>query len=131
MRRLGTSGLLAALALVLGRPIADGEYPHRLGLLLNEARGRSAGGPDQPLPDALHNWIARALQLDVRQGFQSATDAQVALEDALLSEDSSFVAAPIALETFLTRYINVMLDPIPATLPRVAVAVPPLPSSAW
>jgi serine/threonine protein kinase len=61
---------MTALALVLGRPIADGEYPHRLGSLLNEARGRTAGADDQPLPDALHNWIARALQLDVRQGFQ-------------------------------------------------------------
>src|SRR6186997_1934196 len=102
---------LVALALVLGRPIAAEEYPHRVGQLLNEARAYSAGAGDQPLPQALHNWIARALQLDPRQGFTSATDAQVALEDAL-TEDSDFVAAPVALETFLSRYISVMLDPI-------------------
>ncbi|HMC78588.1 MAG TPA: PEGA domain-containing protein [Vicinamibacterales bacterium] len=120
---------MTALALVLGRPIAASEYPHRLGSLLNEARGRTAGAEDQPLPDALHNWIARALQLDVRQGFQSATEAQVALEDALLSEDSSFVAAPIALETFLSRYIAVMLDPIPAAAPIAAPAIAIVPSA--
>ena len=95
---------LTALALVLGRPLADHEYPQRIGALLNEARARTAGADDQPLPDALHNWIARALQLDVRQGFQSATEAQVALEDAL-ADDTEFVAraggargVPVALQ---------------------------------
>src|SRR5204863_2485430 len=100
--------------------------------LLAEARARAAGGDDQPLPDELHTWIARALQLDGRQGFTSATDAQVALEDAL-AEDSEYVAAPVALETFLSRYIAAMLDPvpvaIPAVKPRVAVAVTPVPAA--
>jgi hypothetical protein len=83
---------LVALSLVLGRPIGPDEYPHRIGQLLSDARARSVGAADQPLPHALHTWIARALQLDPRQGFMSATDAQVALEDAL-SEDSDIVAA--------------------------------------
>jgi hypothetical protein len=112
---------LVALALVLGRPIGADEYPHRVGQLLHDARARSVGAPDQPLPQALHNWIARALQSDPRQGFVSATDAQVALEDAL-AEDSDFVAAPVALETFLSRYIAVMLEPATPT----TVAPPPL-----
>jgi serine/threonine protein kinase len=113
---------LVALALVLGRPIGAEEYPHRVAHLLNNARARSAGAPDQPLPDSLHNWIARALQLDVRQGFTSATDAQVALEDAL-ADDTGFVAAPVALETFLSRYIAAMLEPAPLS-PPVAAAAP-------
>lgn len=115
---------LVALALVLGRPIAADEYPLRIGALLDGARAR--GGPvteDQPLPDALHNWIARALQLDARQGFQSATEAQIALEDALADVDE-FVAAPVALETFLSRYIGVMLDP---PLPQAPASAPPPP----
>jgi len=111
---------LVALALVLGRPIAADEYPHRVAQLLNDARAHSVGAADQPLPQPLHNWIARALQLDPRQGFVSATEAQVALEDAL-AEDSDFVAAPVALETFLSRYIAVMLEPVTPT----AVAPPP------
>ena len=117
---------LVGLALVLGRPIADDEYPGRVSQLLNDARARSAGGDDQPLPDALHNWLARALQLDVRQAFTSATDAQVALEDALF-EDTGFVAAPVALETFLSRYIAAMLEPVvPVAVARPVVTIAPL-----
>jgi PEGA domain-containing protein len=112
---------MVALALVLGRPIAADEYPHRIAALLNEARARSAGAEDQPLPDALHNWIARALQLDVRQGFQSASEAQVALEDAL-ADDSGFVPAPVALEAFLSRFSDVMLEPAQARPAPVAMA---------
>src|SRR3954462_2330130 len=112
---------LVALSLVLGRPIGSDEYPHHVGHLLSQARARSVGTVDQPLPPALHSWIARALQLEPRQAFTSATDAQVALEDAL-AEDSEFVAAPVALETFLSRYIAVMLDPIS---PPTVIAPPP------
>jgi PEGA domain len=115
---------LVALALVLGRPISEQEYPHRVSQLLNDARARTAGVEDQPLPEALQNWIARALHLDPRQGFASATEAQSALEDAL-SDDSGFVAAPVALETFLSRYISVMLDPTPpVSAPRASVEPP-------
>jgi hypothetical protein len=118
---------LTALALVLGRPLADHEYPQRIGTLLNEARARTAGSSDQPLPDALHNWIARALQLDVRQGYQSATEAQVELEDAL-ADDSEFVPAPVALEAFLSRYSAVMLEPALAPAPAapspISIVVP-------
>ena len=120
---------LVALALVLGRPIGPDEYPHRVGQLLSDARARSAGAGDQPLPDALHNWIARALQIDPRQGFTSATEAQVALEDAL-ADDAGFVAAPVALETFLSRYIAAMLEPAPAVAQRTVTAVLPEPIAA-
>ena len=114
---------VVALSLILGRPIAADEYPNRIASLLNDARARTAGADDQPLPDALHNWISRALQLDVRQGFQSATEAQIALEDAL-ADIAEFVAAPIALETFLSRYISVMLDPAPSQVIAPAPAPP-------
>jgi PEGA domain-containing protein len=119
---------LIALALVLGRPIGDHEYPLRTGQLLNEARARMSGVPDMPLPDSLHNWIARALQLDPRQGFASATEAQAALEDAL-AEDSVFAAAPVSLEMFLSRYIAVMLEPTPpAPAPVARPIAPPTPN---
>jgi PEGA domain len=122
---------LIALALVLGRPLADHEYPQRLGTLLNEARARAAGSADQPLPDALHNWIARAIQLDVRQAFQSATEAQVALEEAL-ADDSEFHPAPVALEAFLSRYSAAMLEPAPAPFVSSSpiAIVPATPSAA-
>ena len=121
---------LVALALVLGRPIGADEYPHRIGQLLHDARARSTGTGDQPLPDGLHNWMARALQLDPRQGFTSATEAQLALEDAL-TDDSGFVAAPVALETFLSRYIAAMLEPVVpvAAAPMAVVPVVAAPAT--
>src|SRR5262245_13369060 len=112
---------LIALALVLGRPLGDQDYPQRAAQLLHDARARVSGLPDQPLPESLHNWIAHTLQLDPRQGFSSATDAQAALEDAL-SDDSEFVAAPVALEAFLSRYIAIMLDPTPVAAPVPSAA---------
>jgi hypothetical protein len=124
---------LTALSLVLGRPLNDDEYPHKAAALLAEARSRATVGDDQPLPESLHMWIARALHLDGRQGFTSASEAQLALEDALAAEEG-FVAAPVALETFLSRYIAAMLDPMPpsaftptsqtATADKPAVASP-------
>ena len=119
---------LIALALVLGRPVSDQEYPHRAGQLLGEARARTAGMEDQLLPEALHSWIARALQLDPRQGFANATEAQSALEEAL-SDDSGFVAAPVALETFLSRYIAVMLDPLGPGAPKPVEAAMSAPTA--
>jgi hypothetical protein len=110
---------LTALALVLGRPLSDDEYPHRVPQLLSGARARAAGADDQPVPEGLQAWIGRALQLDLRTGFASATEAQIALEDAL-TEDSGFVAAPVALEAFLSRYIAALLEPAPMAPPPAA-----------
>lgn len=117
---------LVALSLVLGRPIRSDEYPHNTSALLHSARARSAGGDDQPLPESLHNWIARALQLEVRQGFLSATDAQIGLEEAL-ADDTGFVSAPVALETFLSRYIAALLEPTgPSAISAPSVAPEPV-----
>src|SRR6476620_883045 len=113
---------LVALALVLGRPLRTDEFPHRVSGLLNDARAKSAMGDEQPLPPSLRGWLVRTLQLDARHGFASATEAQAALED-LLAEEPGIVAAPVALETFLSRYIASLLDPVPAP-----AAVPPPPA---
>jgi serine/threonine protein kinase len=99
-----------ALALILGRPIRAEEYPQHAGALLSAAIARSALGQEQPLPASLRTWVARALQIDPRHGFPSAIDAQSAFED-VLGEDTGFVAAPVALETFLSRYIAALLEP--------------------
>jgi hypothetical protein len=114
---------LVALALILGRPLAADEYPHHIPALLDEARERSALGDEQPLSPPLRTWLARALQVDVRRAFASAPEAMAALEE-LVSDDSMYVAAPVALETFLSRYIASLLEPPP---PVQAVA-PPAPA---
>ena len=120
---------LVALALILGRPLAQDEYPHRLPALLEQARERSALGDEQPLSPPLRTWLARALQVDVRRAFGSAPEAMAAFEE-LVADDSMYVAAPVALETFLSRYITSLLEPPhvaePIAAPRPAPVVAPV-----
>lgn len=93
---------LIALALVLGRPLGD-EDLGALPALLASATENSSYGKRVPISDPLRRWLARALQLDPRGSFESALEAQLAL-DNVLSDESGYIAAPIALETFLARY---------------------------
>jgi hypothetical protein len=113
---------LVALALILGRQLGADEYPHRIPELLNDARERSALGDEQPLSPALRTWLARALQIDVRRSFASAPEAMAAL-DEVVSDDGMYVAAPVALETFLSRYIASLLEP-PALEPMARIDTP-------
>jgi PEGA domain-containing protein len=115
---------LVALALVLGRPIAGDEYPHRIGTLLGQARERYPLGEERPLSPALHGWLARALQLDTRRAFASGPEAMAALDD-VVAGDSAYVAAPVAFETFLSRYVAAVLDPFPQLVEPAPAFVPP------
>jgi hypothetical protein len=113
---------LVALALVLGRPLETAEFPNQLPALLNEARERTALGEEQPVSQALRDWLARALQIDARRAFGSAPEALTALEE-VVADDSMYVAAPVALETFLSRYIASLMElPTVATAPAAASA---------
>jgi len=114
---------LVSLALILGRSLRPDEYPHRIPDLLNEARERSALGEEQPLSQPLRTWLERALQVDVRRSFASAPEAMASLEE-VVSDDGMYVAAPVALETFLSRYIASLLEP-PAAEPSTRVEPPP------
>jgi hypothetical protein len=137
---------LVALALVLGRPLEAHEFPNQVGQLLNDARERTALGEEQPLSAPLRDWLARALQLDSRRAFASAPEALTALEE-IVADDSMYVAAPVALETFMSRYIAAVLelpaetldgpDPAPFAAPATAgsglmssLSAPSAPSSS-
>lgn len=124
-QRADVAGIgVVALSLVLGRPLTADEFPHGLNDLLNEARERTALGDEQPLSPALRTWLARTLQVDVRRAFASAPEALAALEQ-LAAEGTDYVAAPVALETFLSRYIAALLTP---HMPKPAAAAPPAPA---
>jgi hypothetical protein len=120
---------LVSLALILGRPLAVDEYPHRLPELLNQARERSALGEEQPLSPPLRSWLERALQIDVRRSFASAPEAMAALEE-VVSDEGMYVAAPVALETFLSRYIASLLEPTAEPIAPVDASVVPVVSKA-
>ncbi|MCA1561126.1 MAG: hypothetical protein LC804_12960 [Acidobacteria bacterium] len=113
---------VVALSLILGRVLREEEYPGRLRDLVNQATGHSVSGERQPLSPGLRQWVSRAVQLDLRRPFQTAREAQTAL-DEVLAEDSGYVAAPVALETFLSDYLR---SAMPETAP---VADPPVSSS--
>jgi len=116
---------VVALALILGRLIGPDEYPARLNDLLQEATERTALGAEQPLSAPLRSWLARALQVDMRRAFASAPEALNALEQ-LTAEGSAYVAAPVALELFLSRYNAALLSPAAVTAPQgiAAVSIP-------
>jgi serine/threonine protein kinase len=94
---------IVALSLILGRPLREDEYPARISDVVASASAMSARGGREPVTPALRAWLSRTLQLDQRNSFTSALEAQAAL-DELLSDDSGYIAAPVALETFLARY---------------------------
>ena len=89
-----------SLALLLGRPLAADEYPHRIADVLDSATALQANGSD-PLPAALRTWLRRALHIEPRAAFASAIDAQAELDRVLDLDDAIGRAA---LRSFLSRY---------------------------
>src|SRR5262249_23606042 len=76
----------------------------RLGDVVASSWAISSRGGLEPLPAGLRAWLMRALQLDPRESFASAIDAQDDLERVL--GDSDYMAAPTTLEAFLAHYRN-------------------------
>jgi len=112
-----------ALALILGRPIAADEYPSKLGEAVSSAWAMSASGGLEPLPAGLRNWLACTLQLDRKNSFESAVQAQEELERVL--GESDYMAAPATLEEFLAQYRATHEPPV---APVVAAAPAPTPA---
>src|SRR6185436_5562130 len=85
-----------------GRPLAE-EDLKALPALVASATECTSPGTREPISEPLRRWLIRALQLDSRNSFESALEAQLALDD-VLSGEGGYIAAPIALESFLARY---------------------------
>jgi serine/threonine protein kinase len=92
-----------ALSLLLARPLRNDEYPLQIEHLVASASARTSAGADEPLPQALREWLCRTLQLDARHSFRSVADAQAAF-DQLLSGNVKLNADPESLESFMQRY---------------------------
>ena len=112
-----------ALALILGRPLSDDETASRLADVVSSSWAISARGGLEPLPAGLRAWLMRALQLDPRESFESAIDAQEELERVL--GDSDYMAAPTTLEAFLTHYHAETRGAHAAAEPEPAPVSPP------
>jgi PEGA domain-containing protein len=90
---------LVALALILGRPLGDADFPDRLLPLLDRARERSTLGYERPLSPPLRAWLVRALQLDRNRSFATASEACAAFT-RMVSTDPLYFASPLTLEIF-------------------------------
>ena len=69
-----------ALALIVGRPLREDEYPGRIAEMVDGVRAISSTGLEQ-LPGSVRSWLRRALQLEPRTSFASAGEASAALDD--------------------------------------------------
>jgi hypothetical protein len=99
---------ITSLSLILGRPLAD-EDLGSINELLAESTETSAGGARQPLSQGLRGWLARALQVDQRRPFLTARDAQMGL-DQVLAADARYVASAVAVEAFISRCVDAIIE---------------------
>jgi hypothetical protein len=113
-----------ALALILGRPLGEDEYPSRVADIVDGVRAISATGLEV-LPAGVRSWLSRTLQLDPRRSFATAIEAQAEL-DFIAGFDERRLRG--ALESFLEQYraavpeTEAEADPVPVTV-AVASAV--------
>lgn len=92
---------VVALSLILGRRLKDDEHGGRLADLVTSARATLADGGSDVLPDALQQWLQRALHLDARGAFPSAIEARLAFDRVI--EECGDDASPTRLEALLAR----------------------------
>lgn len=90
---------VVALSLLLGRSLAEDEYPNQLASLVESAVERR-GSETRPLSKAFSSWLARALQFEIASSFQSPHEAQVAFESVLIS-DRAYVTSSAPLDEWV------------------------------
>lgn len=111
---------IVALSLLLGRLLKEDEYLVALGDLVESAVEWS-GGTSRPLSPGLKSWIARALQFDDHQGFQSTQEAQLTFEE-MLAKERSYVTTSAQLDLLVARFEKLAGPPAEPPLPKSAPA---------
>ncbi len=107
---------LVALGLLLGRPLADDEYPGQVKRLIFSIKETSSRIGSRPIGPELRRWLERATGVDEAQTFNSIKEAQDAFEAVVAGARYSPTAA--ALKGFFLRYDEL----IARAQPAVAVA---------
>jgi len=113
---------MIALALVLGRPITDDEYPEKVSSLANGTFG--LGGSFEAIPEWLRGWLTQALSLEPTRWFASCVEAREAFDVGLKAAG----IAPTAekLDTFPREYGLVEPSrPTPVSGPTLVTTPPP------
>lgn len=91
---LAQAGLLA-LAVLLGRPVDEEEYPHRLRGLLPLVQDRLAHSKAKGVAGDVVAWLERLMPVDSRRAFKSVREAQQAYE-GLVSTGASAMGVTTA-----------------------------------
>ena len=112
-----------ALALVLGRPLGEDEYPSRISDIVEGVRAVSPSGLEM-LPAGVRPWLSGALQLDPRRSFATAIDAQTELETIPYNDERGRES----LRAFLTQCQDAMAVTAPPA--ASAISTTPLPVMA-
>ena len=126
-----TQAGITALALIIGRPVTEDDFPTRIAEMAGGTWALSATGAIEPLPAALRDWLMRAIQLDPRNPFPSALEAWAELDRVLHYSDP--IGEVAALKSFLTRYqARVAADGarIASPAPTPAASAVPTPAPA-
>jgi hypothetical protein len=89
---------VAALALLIGRPLDLNDYPDRLSVLVESIGAAASHQGRQPLPTALVAWLKRMLPHEQTGRFATVREARVALE-SVLSKQRLAVAGAEALKS--------------------------------
>jgi serine/threonine protein kinase len=121
-----------ALALIIGRPLAEEEFPAQISDMSASALSLSPGGALEPLPLPLKVWLQRALQIDSKTPFGSAPEAWAELDRVLHYSDP--IAEIESLKLFMSRHyaavgsaepshaVTAQASPAVATSSRVALS---------
>ena len=118
---------MIALALLLGRPITDDEYPEQVSSLAKGTFG--LGGGFEAIPEWLRGWLSQALSLEPTKWFASCVEARQAFDVGLKAAG----IAPTAekLDAFPREYGLVDSSrPAPTTGPTLFSASSPSPAPA-
>ena len=103
---------LVALALLLGRPLADDEYPAQVKRLIFSVKETSSRIGSRPIGPELRRWLERATGVDEAQTFNSIKEAQDAFEAVVAVDRYSPTAA--AVKGFFLRYDELVAKAQPA-----------------
>ena len=119
---LAQVGLLV-LALVLGRPIEEEEYPHHLRGLLPQVQNRLGRSAASRIARDVQSWLERLLPIESRNPFTAVKDAQLAFEALVSSPGASFGMSPARVKALLSACAALEVEaPAPDAAPAPAPA---------
>ena len=106
---LAQAGLLV-LAALLGRPLEEEDYPHRLRGLLPLVQDRLGKSPAAAIGHEVVTWLERLLPLESRRAFGSVREAQHAYETLVSGKAAAMGVAPARVKGVMGAIAAIATD---------------------